>query len=413
MPKSKSRARGHHVARRPHVPKAALIEQRRMSLICDDLDRLMSEVPAGYRPDSLDEAVAHHHATTAVVNYLRRHDVVSTLARLAGGHMIVTTDGDDTQPVADPPAPVVDAPKAADLVWAATRRKGICFHEIASYDPPRTVCGRSTASATSIELTRDGAEGSGMVPCPSCWPETIDLAKAARGDRGRNIAEGLPYKDQLAPEEAAPEDPSVESMAFSANALLAGDVAAPGSFGFRSRQPVTIVEDSRQIGADQVEITYRVGDGPIVRGMLPGDCTIDLIKRGRLRPDVRAEAAVAAVAPDEVSTEVLERVLHGLKTMDDPKPVVELPALPWATTDRADALRGQVVEVLEGTENWSAGGRYVKRFRMMVLHAHAMHDVIHLSGALVKVDGTLGKQSRFPAVRRSDVRELGAWEGGE
>lgn len=62
--------------------------------------------------------------------------------------------------------------KPDKMVWAATRRTGLDFHDIDGRFPEAqsTSCGRSTASVTSICFSLADALGAGMNPCPRCWP---------------------------------------------------------------------------------------------------------------------------------------------------------------------------------------------------------------------------------------------------
>lgn len=109
---SKSNVRTRRGPKRPTVSKKALIEQRRMAVIVEQLEDLLSAVPLSYDHEDQDSAVYHHAAAQDVISYLRRHDIVGLLARLAGGHMIVMAEpvGNDTESAADTPTPVVDTP---------------------------------------------------------------------------------------------------------------------------------------------------------------------------------------------------------------------------------------------------------------------------------------------------------------
>lgn len=87
-------------------------------------------------------------------------------------------------------APVVD-PANPD-VWAATRRKGIEYHHPSNM-PHRTMCGRSTLSATSWRGTMAEAEAAGMREHEACAlaakearvaTELDNLAKAGNGPQG-------------------------------------------------------------------------------------------------------------------------------------------------------------------------------------------------------------------------------------
>lgn len=97
MPKSKTRKRNGRPVRMARPGPKALVTQRAVASLCDDLDDLIRAVPLTYNPTSIVEALEHHHHATAVVDFLRRHDVVSILAAMGGGDMIALTDGSDTE----------------------------------------------------------------------------------------------------------------------------------------------------------------------------------------------------------------------------------------------------------------------------------------------------------------------------
>jgi len=62
--------------------------------------------------------------------------------------------------------------------------------------------------------------------------------------------------------------------------LATGDVAVPGSFGMKSRRPITIRSGAVPLDAGRVEIAYQVGDGPTCVGALCKDSRITLARRG-------------------------------------------------------------------------------------------------------------------------------------
>jgi hypothetical protein len=213
MPRSKSRKRdGRPVRMRPPAEaRAAMVFQRQLVTLIEDLDRIVLEVPATYDPDRIEECVEHHFHCEAVVRFLRERDVAGVLARLAGGELVVMPDpleavaAADTLPQREPGAAVDDAgetvaqaldltpdPMAGGLdnglgpdVWVATRRRGIPYHAI-DFRPCTcpdawgdcqedlwTTCGRSTSRGEIMPLAE--ARALSCQPCGRCYPALAAL----------------------------------------------------------------------------------------------------------------------------------------------------------------------------------------------------------------------------------------------
>jgi len=208
MPKTRNRRTHRPAGPRRGPTRIDLVSQRSMAMLVNDLDDALRAVPAAYDASSIDQAVEHHHRCAAVVAFLRERNLVDTLARMAGGSMMVMPDADaDGTYTESAPAPVLTEPAQTAIkpyVWMTTRRTGLDFHHVDQDDDTSTRCGRSTASVTSIFLPRASAEGSGGKPCPRCWPAELPRRQpgAAQDDHGQTVTQALP-DDQPAAELAA------------------------------------------------------------------------------------------------------------------------------------------------------------------------------------------------------------------
>jgi len=92
MPKSKTRKRNNRPVRathRPRRPALAMVAQRTGERLLNDLEALVRAVPTDDLDDSIEAVVAHHMASSAVVGFIRQHDVIELLATLLGGAMVV------------------------------------------------------------------------------------------------------------------------------------------------------------------------------------------------------------------------------------------------------------------------------------------------------------------------------------
>jgi hypothetical protein len=173
MPKSRKR-RGVKVA---HVPnrKAALVEQRRVAMIVNDLDELMRAVPIGYNPTNLADAVEHHHASAALVAYMRDQRVVDLLAALAGGDMVVMPDSPEAE------AEAIDSGHA-EVPEGADR---MSYAEMVERQLPTRTPGASTdASGRTVAEADQGDH----VKAPTAM---VDCGHCARPYRARK--DGRPY----------------------------------------------------------------------------------------------------------------------------------------------------------------------------------------------------------------------------
>ncbi len=179
MPKSRRR-KGVKVAHTPNR-RAALVEQRRMAMIVDDLDGLMRAVPLSYNPTDLAEAVEHHHHAAAVVAYMRDQRVVDLLAALAGGDMVVIPDQ----------AEVAEAGAAGAAGQAeGDQGDGISYAEMVNRQLPTRTPGASVDGAGQTIAQADAAKvkrPAAMVNCGHC------------GGRYRARNDGRPYAHKCDP----------------------------------------------------------------------------------------------------------------------------------------------------------------------------------------------------------------------
>jgi hypothetical protein len=208
MPRSKTRKRdGRPVRmRQPAEVRAAMVAQRSLVSLVEDLDRLLLEVPASYDQHRIDDCVEHHFRCEAVVRFMREHDVPGVLARLAGGELVVMPDppeveiipaasvlpvGDDTTlPTREPFAEVDETGQtvvealADDLdVWMATTRRGIPYHALVEGEE-RTECRRATGKG--VTMAWPTAQTYDATPCPKCYPS---LQASFPGARPRTLRE--------------------------------------------------------------------------------------------------------------------------------------------------------------------------------------------------------------------------------
>jgi hypothetical protein len=103
MPRSKVRKRNGRAVNRVSPPRngrpvkaAKMVAQRSLGLMLDELELLLHAVPLTYDPTDIVATIGHHHHSTAVVNFLRTHDVPGIIAAMGGGAMIVPDDGTPT-----------------------------------------------------------------------------------------------------------------------------------------------------------------------------------------------------------------------------------------------------------------------------------------------------------------------------
>jgi len=99
MPKSKTRRnRRATPARHPAAVKLELVRQRAVATIIDDLDDMIRACDRTNTWDAADDSTRamNHAACAAVVAHIRRHDLVTMLAKLAGGEMMIIPDQDPT-----------------------------------------------------------------------------------------------------------------------------------------------------------------------------------------------------------------------------------------------------------------------------------------------------------------------------
>lgn len=179
MPKSKTRRRdGRPVQmRRPGGDHAAMVYQRQLVTLIEDLDRIVAEVPISYDAGKIGECVEHHYRCEAVVRFLRARDVAGVLAHLAGGELVVVPDSaGDILPVREPGAAVDESGQTVGEalgngqgpdVWIATKRRGIPYHAIDHTRPDSTVCNRDTRRGAI--LPHGQAEALDAIACALCY----------------------------------------------------------------------------------------------------------------------------------------------------------------------------------------------------------------------------------------------------